>query len=230
MNPIVIVHVAAGSLALIAGAGALIARKGGRSHGRIGTAFFAAMLVMTATGATMAALRPERITVVIGIFTCYLVATAWSVARRRDGKAGWFETIAILVPIAAAAANYIFAQMASAAPNHRLDSLPPQPAYGFAALAALAALLDLNYILRRGVTGRQRITRHLWRMCTALLIAAMSFFLGQQDEFPREWRGHFLWFVPPLAILAAFVFWAFRARLGQKFSRWPPGPKRAPAE
>jgi hypothetical protein len=230
MNPLTLIHIIAGSVALLAGAGALIARKGGRSHGRIGTVFFVAMLVMTASGAAMAAQRPERITVVIGIFTCYLVATAWAAARRRDGKAGRFETVLIIVPIAAAVANYTFGQMASAAPNHRLDSLPPQPAYGFAALAALAALLDLNYILRRGVTGRQRITRHLWRMCTALLIAALSFFLGQQDEFPREWRGHFLWFVPPLLVFAAFVFWGFRVRLGQKFSRWPPGPRAVPAE
>lgn len=230
MNPLTLFHIVAGSAALLSGGGALVVRKGGRSHARFGTVFFVSMLAMAGSGAVIAALAPERITAMVGVLTCYLVATAWTTARRRDGKAGGFEITAMVAAAAIAATQYMFGQMAGAAPNHRLDSLPGGVAHGFAALAAFAAAMDLNYILRRGATGRQRITRHLWRMCTALLIAALSFFLGQQDEFPKEWRGHFLWMVPPLAVLAAFVFWGFRVRLGQKFSRWPPGPKPAAAD
>jgi hypothetical protein len=35
------------------------------------------------------------------------------------------------------------------------------------------------------ISDRQRITRHLWRMCFGLFIATGSFFLGQQAVFPR---------------------------------------------
>ena len=69
MIPLTVAHVAFGTIALLSGAAALSLRKGSRLHGRAGTWFFAAMLAMTATGSTMAALKPERGTAVIGILT-----------------------------------------------------------------------------------------------------------------------------------------------------------------
>ena len=108
-------------------------------------------------------------------------------------------------------------------PNGRFDSLPAVVHFPFAALAALAAGLDLNFILRRRLSGVQRIARHLWRMSVALLIAAFSFFLGQQDEFPRAMQGSFVWFLPPLATFAAMVFWLLRVRFSKAFRKFPPG-------
>ena len=84
------IHVIAGSVALLAGGAALSLRKGGRLHVRAGTVFFAAMLVMTTSGAMIAALGQERATAVIGLLTLYLVATSWMAARRRDGRFGRF--------------------------------------------------------------------------------------------------------------------------------------------
>jgi hypothetical protein len=112
-----------------------------------------------------------------------------------------------------------FALIASASPAGRFDSLPAAAHYPFALLAALAAGLDLNFILRGRIARRQRIARHLWRMCAALAIAAFSFFLGQQDEFPAAWRGLAIWFVPPVAVLAAMAFWILRVRFAASFRR-----------
>src|SRR5688500_15162782 len=92
VNPLIPIHITGGAVALLAGAAALfIARKGTPLHARAGNAFFAAMLVLGGTGAVIAALKPERGTIVIGLLTCYLVATSWATARRRDGMAGRFE-------------------------------------------------------------------------------------------------------------------------------------------
>ena len=232
MNPVMIVHIAAGSTALLSGAAALTVRKGGRLHARIGTLFFAAMLAMTATGALIAALKPERATAVIGIITCYLVATSWWTARQRDGRAGRFELAALAVILACLAAELGFGLVAVNSPRGRIDLLPWQPMFVFAGLSALAAALDLNFILRRQLSGAQRLGRHLWRMCTALLIATTSFFQGQQDIFPAAVRGMTIWYLPALAVLAAMLFWIFRVRLGRSWRRWPPGEKvsrRAPS-
>jgi len=219
MSGLTWVHVVFGSLALLAGAAALSLRKGSPLHARAGTAFFAAMLVLTGTGAAMAALKPERGTALIGLFTAYLVVTSWVTARRRGGEAGRFELYGLAFALGAAGLMFAFGQMASASPTGRLDSLPPAAHYPFAVLAALAAGLDLNFILRRRLGPAQRIARHLWRMCAALLIAAFSFFLGQQDEFPRPWQGAFIWFLPPLAVLAAMVFWIVRVRFAKAWRR-----------
>lgn len=227
MSALTLVHIAGGSAALLAGAAALSVRKGGRLHMKAGTWFFASMLVLTATGSAIAAFLPERGTTVIGILTFYLVATSWTTARNREGEAGRFELLALVVALGCAVAMLMFGIQAANSPTGRLDSLPPAAHFPFAAVAALAAGLDLNFILRRRLSGKQRIARHLWRMCAALLIAASSFFLGQQDEFPSAWQGAFVWFLPPLAIFAAMVFWIFRVRFSKAFSRY--APKRGAA-
>jgi len=228
MNLLTLVHVAGGSAALLAGAAALSFRKGSRLHAQSGTVFFVAMLVLGGTGSVIAALAPERGTAVIGILTCYLVATSWATARRRDGKAGRFEHYGLAVALACAAAMFAFGLQASNSPTGRFDSLPAAAHYPFAALMALAAALDLNFILRGQLSGVQRIARHLWRMCAALFIAAASFFLGQQDEFPAAWQGAFVWFLPPLAALIAMVFWLVRVRFSKAFRHFAPRrPARA---
>jgi uncharacterized membrane protein len=219
MDGLTLFHVVAGSLALLAGAAALSFRKGGPSHGRAGTIFFASMLALAGTGALIAAVKPERGTAVIGIFTCYLVASSWLAARRREGMAGGLERVGLAVALTCAAAMLGLGLLASASPSGKLDGLPAAAHYPFAVLAALAAGLDLNFILRGRLQRHQRIARHLWRMCAALAIAAFSFFLGQQDEFPAAWRGLVLWFVPPFAVLAAMAFWIIRVRFTPAFGR-----------
>jgi len=227
MDGLTLFHVATGTIALLAGGAALSVRKGGALHARAGTIFFAAMLAMAGTGALIAASRPERGTAVIGIFTCYLVATAWLAARRRDGRAGAAERAGLAVAAACAGTMLGLGLLASASPDGRFDSLPAAAHYPFALLAALAAGLDLNFLLRGRLERHQRIARHLWRMCAALAIAAFSFFLGQQDEFPVAWRGLAIWFVPPFAVLGAMVFWIFRVRFSSAFGRPRPGRQSA---
>lgn len=230
MHPLIPIHVVAGSVALLAGAGALAFRKGSRPHMRIGTWFFASMLVMAGTGSVIAVAMPEHGTATVGILTCYLVATSWTAAKRRDGSAGRFEMVGLLVALACAASFLTIGLIGLAQPDGKLDELPAQFHFPFAALAALAAGLDLNYILRRERSGVQRIARHLWRMSAALLIAAMSFFLGQQKNLPEFLHGSPLLYLPPLAVLAAMIFWIFRVRFSRAFNWVPPRPRAPPAE
>lgn len=221
-----LVHIAFGSAALLAGAGAMTFRKGGRMHARAGTIFLAAMLVMALTGSVMAAVRVERGTAVIGLLTSYLVVTSWWTARHRDGRAGSFELFSLGAALALAGVMAAFGTMAMNSPTGRLDSLPAAAHYPFAVVMLIAAAGDLNFLLRRSLTGRQRIARHLWRMSVALFIAAASFFLGQQDEFSPELKGLPIWFVPPFATLIAMVFWLLRVRFARAWS-WAVPRRRA---
>ena len=219
MHPLIPLHVAAGAVALLAGPAALAVRKGSPLHAKTGTLFFGSMLVMAGSGSIIAFAMPERGTATIGIFSCYLVATSWMSARRRDGVAGRFELGAMLVALACAAAFAAIAAAGFADPDGKLDKLPAPVHFPFLALALLAAALDLAFILRRRLAPAQRIARHLWRMSTALLIAAFSFFLGQQDNMPEFIQGSPILFVPPVAILAAMIFWIFRVRFSKAFGR-----------
>lgn len=223
MNYLIPVHIAAGTIALASGGAALfLARKGSPLHARIGTLFLVSMLAMAGTGALVAAMKPERGTAVIGLIACYLVATSWATARNRDRAAGRFELFGLGAALACAVAMLGFGLAGVAAANGRLDSLPAAVHFPFAALAALAAGLDLSFLRRGRLAPRQRIARHLWRMCAALLIAAFSFFLGQQKVMPEAIQGSSLLFIPPLAVLAAMLFWILRVRFGRAWGRVPP--------
>src|SRR5688572_24076248 len=96
MHPLIPIHIAAGTVVLLSGAAALSLRKGARRHAQAGTWFFLSMLVMAGTGSIIALAMPERGTATVGILCCYLVATSWMAATRRDAVAGRAERIALL--------------------------------------------------------------------------------------------------------------------------------------
>jgi uncharacterized membrane protein len=225
MSPVMMVHIAAGSVGLLSGAVALVARKGDRLHRRSGTVFFAAMLTMSALGAGLAIFAPSRMSILAGIFTFYLVATAWVTVKRRAGASGVFEVGALAFGLATGIAFLVLAWVAAHSPRGRLDGLPYQPAIVFGAVALLAAACDLRLILKSGIEGFARVRRHLWRMCAALFIASTSLFLGQPQVFPPPLHGSPLLMVPAFAPLALLAFWMLRTRAPIRFR-----PHAVPAE
>jgi uncharacterized membrane protein len=212
-----VLHIAGGTLALLAGAAAFVFRKGGRLHAKAGTIFVVAILILTANAEFLAWLKPDRVSMTTAFLTFYLVATAWATARRRDGKTGRFELAALPVALACAMIDIAFGAQALSLPGGKLDSYPAGLYFAFGGFAALAALLDLNFILRRTLSGRQRIRRHLWRMCVASFIASGSFFLGQQKIMPEAMKGAWYLFVLALAPLGLMVFWLLRVRFAEAF-------------
>ena len=83
LAPVLICHIAAGSLAILSGAGALVARKGERLHRAFGTVFVLSMLTMAGLAIYLAVFVPPvgatavppRASVAVAILTVYLVAT-----------------------------------------------------------------------------------------------------------------------------------------------------------
>lgn len=212
------IHIAGGTVGLVGGFGALAVAKGERLHRILGTGFFVGMLLMSGFGAVMAVFLPSRITIVAGCLTFYLVATAWMTVRRPENTTGRFEAGAMVAATLIALGAVTVSSAALLNPNGRLDGLPPQPVLVFAFVAALAAVCDWRLVRRDGIAGRARIARHLWRMTTALLIVALSFFLGQQKMMPESWQGSPVWFLPPLLVFAALVFWMLRVRLSRAWA------------
>ena len=216
MNILMGIHIASGLLALPAGTVAVAARKGGRLHARAGTIFFGSMLVLGLTASLLEPFRTPPGSPIGGLMVCYFTATAWVAARRRDGRTGWFEKLACAAAFATAAL------MAwAAATGASTTPVGPRPIYIMAGVCLLAGLLDLNAILRAPLSQRQRVARHLWRMCIAFFIATGSFFLGQQDVLPAFMRGSPLLLLPAFAPFAVMAFWLVRVRLGSRFRAAP---------
>ena len=87
-------------------------------------------------------------------------------------------------------------------------------------LGVLLLSLHLTDDLVRGtLSPRQRVARHLWRMCFAFFIATGSFFLGQQDVMPQAVRGSPILFVLAFAPFAIMIFWLVRIRMANMATR-----------
>ena len=207
-------HIAAGTIGIVSGAAALAIRKGGRIHRLVGNVYFISMLIMATIGAVVSPFlpTPQWANVFMGALVCYLVATSWMTVRRQECSVGGFEYAAVAVALIVAVGAVVSGTLAIDMPNGVIGDLPYQVAYGFAPIWALVAVADIRLIRRGGVSGTQRLVRHLWRMCVALLIAAVSLFLGQAQVFPDVIRGTGLLYVPVIAVFGALIYWLLRFR------------------
>ncbi len=206
-----VLHIIAGLLAIAAGAIALCATKGSTLHRRSGTVFVVAMLCMSASGAFMAAMKPDRGTALGGVLTFYLVSTAWLAVRRTVAQARGLQTGLMLVALFVGACHSAFAFAALHSADGRLDGLPPQPFFLFGAVGLLAALGDARMLHAGKIDGARRLARHLWRMGFAMFIATMSFFIGQPKVFPEALRHAFgLRAMPVLLVIAVTLYWFVR--------------------
>jgi len=225
-RPLVLFHIFAGLIGITSGAVAMLLRKGSRRHSIAGTVFAVSMLSMSGSAAYMASVDPkgEAINVLMGLLTFYLVATAWLTARRRSPGTGLVDWAALLMIVAVAASLANYGVEAANSLTGSKDGSPAGLYFAFATVASVAAALDVRMILRGGVSGAQRLTRHLWRMGAALFIAVGSFFLGQQQLFPAALRNTGVLAVPTLLVLVSLGFWLVRVNAFQRTAVPRPQP------
>jgi hypothetical protein len=214
MNVSLAVHIVGGTLAILSGYVAVAAPKGRPTHRVAGTVFFGSMLAMTSFALVMALAKDQPINIMAASFALYMVFTAWLTARRPEGTLGWLEAAACLWALLVAAYGVLIG--APRAGGFATVVLV------FAGLAGLGAVFDIKVMVQRGVAGVGRISRHLWRMCTAFFVATGSFFMGQMDEIPEAWRGPHL-YVLAFAPLVLLIIWMIRVRMG-------PGRRAAAAD
>lgn len=217
MRPVLVVHIAAGSVALIAGFISLFAPKGARLHRKSGLIFVGAMVVMGLTGAAVAALLGENGNVLGGMLAAYLVVTAVTTVRAFPGSR-WVDLAAMTVALAFGLVG-VTVGLDILARGEFVEKGVPAPMYLFMGTVALAAAVSDVRVIRFGsLRGRPRLVRHLWRMCFALWVAAGSFFLGQADEFPEALRIWPLLSLPVALPLLAILYWRWKLR-GKRFRR-----------
>src|SRR6267143_83672 len=200
--PILIIHICGGVVGLLSGVAALSFRKGSPRHRMAGNIFFISMLTMASTAALLG-------NVFGGASALYLVTTGWLTARRPEGETTIFDWgalmfgLAVGVPIVTDGLRIVS------------GSIPPKPGVPvgmilfLGSVVLLAAAGDVRMLVRGGVFGRQRISRHLWRMCFGLFIATGSF-LAQRRVM--AFLGG-----PKIMLLAALplllmIFWLIRVR------------------
>jgi hypothetical protein len=185
------IHIAAGGLALVLGAAALCARKGGTLHrGMIG-----------------------------GLMAVYFVGTALTTVRPVSPWTRRINAAALTVVIALALLSIVGGVEAVNSPGLSPGGVPFRTigvmSFFLAGVLLLAAAGDVR-IMRFGVPrGGPRLARHLWRMCFALFIAAGSFFSIRERVatiLPAPFTTAPMRVLPILLVFGAMFYWLWRVR------------------
>ncbi|WDE12227.1 hypothetical protein [Thalassomonas haliotis] len=212
-SPLVLIHFLAGSVGILAGFMVFFLPKYSSSHKIAGNTFLIAMLILGLTSVYVAYSRTIFLSLINGVFICYLLATSYMTIKRKAGCYGYFEQLALVVVVAVAIMYFTFGIQAAHSATGKLHGFVPQIFYFFGGVATLAAMLDFRMIYCGGLDGRQRIIRHVWRMCFPLFMATAAFFLGQAKFFPEAVRKIELLAIPVILVILFSGFWLIRIKL-----------------
>lgn len=217
LSPILLFHICGGTLGVLSGMIAIFLRKGSHRHALAGKVFVISMLVLGISGAYMAVMKWQPGNILGGIFTCYLVATSWTAAKHKQVSTGIFDWGALVLILVLTAVELVLGIEAAASPTGMKYGYPPGPYFFIGSVALIALAGDIRMLLRHRISGTQRITRHLWRMCFAFFVASASIFLARAHLFPafirRTGTLYLLSFLP----LVLMVFWLIRIRFTKAF-------------
>jgi uncharacterized membrane protein len=209
-SPLLVFHICAGTLGMLSGFAAVSFRKGSRWHRVTGNVFVISMLCLSASGVYLALMKHQPGNVLGGALTFYLVATAWVIARRRDAETSIFDWGALLVPLAVGAVTVTYGLEAAQSPTGLSHGYAVGPYLFLSSVALLAVAGDVRMLARGGVSGAQRIARHLWRMCFAWFIASASIFLARPHLFPTVLRKTGALYFLSILPLILMIFWLIR--------------------
>jgi hypothetical protein len=211
MSAILPIHVLAGGLGLLSGYVALYASKGAPLHRRVGMFFVCVMLTMSITGMLISVVGgvAPAINVPLALLTFYLIVTSLFTVRPPAAGLRWLNGAGVVLAFGIALACVVLSFQAigkgGAAAGLAYILLP------FGAVSAAAGVGDRRMMRAGGLHGAPRLKRHLWRMCFALFIASIAFFMGQ-GRVPEAIRTPALLATGVLLPIAAMSYWLWRLR------------------
>jgi uncharacterized membrane protein len=214
------IHILAGGLAIVLGAVALSVKKGGSVHRRSGMLFVYAMLVMGTTASILEFRRSAAATnVVAALMALYFVGTALTTVRPASRSTRVINIAALTVAVGLATISIVGGVKGVNNPGLSPGGVPFRiigvMSFIIAAVLLLAAAGDVR-IMRSGMPrGGRRLSRHLWRMCFALFIAAGSFLSIRQRVakiLPEPFTTGPMRALPIVLLFGAMFYWMWRVR------------------
>jgi uncharacterized membrane protein len=227
-SPLLLAHIVGGIASLFAGAAAIVLRKGSRRHAYAGNIFVVSMVLLAGSGVILAIEKSQPGNVFGGALTLYLVATSWLTARSRGRVSRLWDWLALAVSVGIAGFGATYATEALRSATGEAHGYGPGPFIFLGSIAAIGAIGDARVLVRGGLEGTKRLSRHLWRMCFALFIAAMSVFLARAHIFPDVMRRTGMLYVLTFAPLVVMFGWLIRMRLVGRKARHGTRPTELP--
>jgi len=201
-----LIHTPAGAIGLVAATVALSTKKGDVLHKKAGTYFTISMLIMLISGFVAAFLKESTGDMLLSAVVMYTVFTAWLTVHHKKNETGFLEQLALvwIITVAIAAFFMNFSGRELGTPNLYLF---------WASFAVVCAMGDVRNLYLAGLSGIQRVIRHVWRVGFSLIWAALAFTdkivkMGGSNvkEMPEE-QMLYIVAVPTMFILIIILYW-----------------------
>jgi hypothetical protein len=201
-----VIHTPAGTIGLVAATVALFTQKGAALHRKAGTCFTISMLIMLISGFVAGVLKESTDDMFLSAVVIYTVFTAWLTTHHKRNETSLLEHAALVWIIGIAIVAFFMNSIL-----HEADTLNLYPYW--ASFAVLCAIGDVRNLYWQGLSGTQRVIRHVWRIGFSLIWAALAFtdkivkILGSNvRELPEE-QMLFIVAVPTMLILITIFYW-----------------------
>ncbi len=203
------VHIAAGSLALC---GAFVAtftkmlNLAHKWHIYSGRVFFGGMVTIFLTAVPICFITRNIFLLLVAIFSVYLALSGWSFAKNRRGtpqRMDWVRSFGMLFAsiVMASYGAYLLSTNNS---NGGIIMLV------FAGIGAALSINDLKTLHAGGLTGKERIARHLTMMLAGSIATITAFVVVNFTFKPAL----VLWLAPTLVITPLIVVWNIKISKG----------------
>ena len=204
MQYLLVAHIFAGCISLIAAVFAVVSSKGKQAHILAGRTYFWGMAVIFLTAIPMSISSSNVFSFLIAIFSFYLAYAGMRFARNRTGTANLFDWVAVGLMVFSGLAMWFLALVYFMNNNSQYITLT---IFGFIAISL--GYMDFRSFRNKSAIGKQRIARHLTNMLAgtiAVITAVLVTNLSIEPVF-------ILWILPTI-IISPLIFWWNRKILG----------------
>lgn len=196
---LLILHIAAGSIALLTAVLALVTAKGGANHIRTGRVYALAMTGVFLTALPLAALGADTFLLFIAVFSFYMVFAGWRFARNRRGRAQPVDWLAVTAMSLTGLGMAGYAVILAAAGDSQWITMT---LFGFIALGL--ATVDGLFYRRQRPPGPRRIARHLTNMLAGTIATITAVLVVNVQLAAAPWLP---WILPTIVITPLIVWW-----------------------
>ena len=200
---LLVIHIAAGCVALLTAFVALVTAKGGTLHVRAGRVYAISMTLIFLTAIPLALFGASVFLLLIAVFSFYLVFAGWRFARNRSRRPQPIDWAAAAIMGLTGLGMWAYAGVLAASGGGNWITLL---VFGFIAVA-LAAADGLFFNQGRG-SGRRpaphlRIQRHLTNMMAGT-IATITAVMVVNVSMDPVWLP---WLLPTIVITPLITWW-----------------------
>ncbi len=197
MHYLLIIHILAGTLALMAVVSAVVSSKGKKVHIIAGRTYLWGMTIIFLTAIPMSIVSGKVFLFLIAIFSFYLAYAGMRFARNRTGIANIFDWVAVGLMILSGTLMWCLAIYYFINNNSQYITLI---IFGFIAISL--GYTDFRGYRHKSAIGKQRISRHLTNMLAgtiAVITAVLVTNIYIEPVF-------ILWILPTI-VITPIIFW-----------------------